>query len=247
MDAKVDDWVVTPRRGKAGRDQRALVQRALPARDVGSRAAGGTGDLDLAAHAERAPASPSTTASGPIDGYLYDVVDGEQGDDAALPAEPDPGVALDHPVLEPERWEAVLEVVERAPADAGRPAVARSRGIPDYKAIYYRRPALARCGVSSGNCLGLADRSVRRCVDEGCSRMTRKAPAGCSRALDVALQRSVRRLDRGDLRRRAAVHAARLHRTGMERRRSAAGAPPHQHCISAAVRRHHCAVRRHSG
>ena len=31
MDAKVDDWVVTPRRGKAGRDQRALVQRAATA------------------------------------------------------------------------------------------------------------------------------------------------------------------------------------------------------------------------
>ncbi len=42
MDAKVDDWVVTPRRGQGRGDQRALVQRAPPARglDEGVRRGG---------------------------------------------------------------------------------------------------------------------------------------------------------------------------------------------------------------
>ncbi len=40
MDAKVDDWVVTPRRGQGGRDQRALVQRAPSPGRLAGRGAG---------------------------------------------------------------------------------------------------------------------------------------------------------------------------------------------------------------
>ena len=54
MDAKVDDWVVTPRRGKAVETQRALVQRALPDATRGRSSTAAAEDLDLAEHARRA-------------------------------------------------------------------------------------------------------------------------------------------------------------------------------------------------
>ena len=44
-------------------------------------------------------------------GYLYDVVDGERGDDPACRPNQVLAIALPHPVLDPDRWEAVLKVV----------------------------------------------------------------------------------------------------------------------------------------
>ena len=43
MDAKMGDWVVTPRRGKSGRDQRPLAQRAQIARELAAAGRGGRG------------------------------------------------------------------------------------------------------------------------------------------------------------------------------------------------------------
>ena len=134
MDAKVDDWVVTPRRGKASRDQRALVQRARLLETWARERKADTGDLDLAAHAERARRAFNHRFWCDR-GYLRDVVDGEQGDDDALRPNQILAVALDHPVLEPERWEAVVGVVER---HLLTPVGLRSldRAHPDYKATY---------------------------------------------------------------------------------------------------------------
>ena len=64
MDAKVDDWVVTPRRGKAGGDQRALVQRALPARRTGCARKATRWRRRWTTMRERARASRSTRDSG---------------------------------------------------------------------------------------------------------------------------------------------------------------------------------------
>ena len=79
-------------------------------------------------------ATRSTSASGTSDGgYLYDVVDGENGDD-------DPScrpnqlfaISLDHPVLDAARWKAVLEVAaERLLTPVGLRSLAP--GDPDYK------------------------------------------------------------------------------------------------------------------
>jgi glycogen debranching enzyme len=44
---------------------------------------------------------------------LYDVVDGESGDDPACRPNQLLAISLRHPVLDPERWESVLSVVER--------------------------------------------------------------------------------------------------------------------------------------
>ena len=90
MDAKVDDWVVTPRRGKAV-EINALWYNALRLME---RWAAEHGDRRVGeyARARRARRSDrSTSASGtPSGGYLYDVVDGEEGggNDAEVPAEP---------------------------------------------------------------------------------------------------------------------------------------------------------------
>jgi glycogen debranching enzyme len=45
-------------------------------------------------------------------GYLYDVVDGEQGDDSACRPNQVLAISLGYPVLDAERWEAVLSVVK---------------------------------------------------------------------------------------------------------------------------------------
>ena len=84
MDAKVDDWVVTPRRGKAVEINALwynalLLLEAWLARDGRGLLAEG-----IAARSARAAASRSTRRFwNERRGYLYDVVDGERGDDAA--------------------------------------------------------------------------------------------------------------------------------------------------------------------
>ena len=85
MDAKVDDWVVTPRRGKAV-EINALWFNALRLmsewiNQLGVPEAPDPCDLEQRAlRAERAFNDRFWYGQG---GYLYDVVDGERGDDAA--------------------------------------------------------------------------------------------------------------------------------------------------------------------
>ena len=134
MDAKVDDWVVTPRRGKAV-EINALWYNALCLLDAWTRDRQVAADgLDLRAHAERAWSSFNARFWSER-GYLRDVVDGEQGDDEALRPNQILAVSLDHPVLDPEHWTAVVGVVE---LQLLTPVGLRTldRGHPDYKATY---------------------------------------------------------------------------------------------------------------
>src|SRR4029450_11886505 len=83
MDAKVDDWVVTPRRGKAV-EINALWHNALCLLAGWLREEQGDGaGRELLEHAERARAAFNQRFWFPDGGYLYDVVDGEKGDDPA--------------------------------------------------------------------------------------------------------------------------------------------------------------------
>ncbi|HEX5420501.1 MAG TPA: amylo-alpha-1,6-glucosidase [Gammaproteobacteria bacterium] len=111
MDAKVGDWVVTPRRGKAV-EINALWYNALR---LLAGWLGGVGRekeaLEWARHAERARISFNRRFWYEAGGYLYDVVDGEQGDDAALRPNQVIAISLSHPILERSRWRAVLEAV----------------------------------------------------------------------------------------------------------------------------------------
>jgi predicted glycogen debranching enzyme len=137
MDAKVGDWVVTPRRGKAV-EINALWYNALRLLEGWQREEQGEAAArPYAEHAERARASFNRRFWYAAGGHLYDVVDAEGGgDDPACRPNQLFAVSLPHPVLERERWAPVLEVVRgRLLTPVGLRSLAP--GHPDYKARYY--------------------------------------------------------------------------------------------------------------
>ncbi|HEU4453698.1 MAG TPA: amylo-alpha-1,6-glucosidase [Longimicrobium sp.] len=136
MDAKVDGWVVTPRRGKAV-EINALWYNALRLLEGWLREEGDESAADEAAgHAARARESFNRRFWYAEGGYLYDVVDGEGGDDTACRPNQVFAISLQHPVLEPERWEPVMRVVEdRLLTPLGLRSLAP--GHPDYKRTYF--------------------------------------------------------------------------------------------------------------
>jgi predicted glycogen debranching enzyme len=135
MDAKVGDWVVTPRRGKAV-EINALWYNALRLLEDWLIAAGdGATARVLHEHAELARTSFNERFWYPEGGYLYDVVDGEIGDDPACRPNQILAIGLRHPVLDPARWPAVLETVRaRLLTPLGLRSLAP--GHPDYKPRY---------------------------------------------------------------------------------------------------------------
>ncbi|MGE5359160.1 MAG: amylo-alpha-1,6-glucosidase [Bacteroidales bacterium] len=136
MDAKVDDWVVTPRRGKAV-EINALWYNALCLLETWVREEqGDAAARPIADHAARARASFNRRFWYAEGGYLYDVVDGEVGDDAACRPNQVLAIALAHPVLDRVRWASVLETVEqRLLTPYGLRSLAP--GSRDYKPQYY--------------------------------------------------------------------------------------------------------------
>jgi predicted glycogen debranching enzyme len=135
MDAKVDDWVVTPRRGKAV-EINALWYNALTLLAAWTETVGARDEIGLESLAERVRASFNARFWYEAGGYLYDVVDGEQGDDPACRPNQVFAVALDHPVLDRPRWEPVMRVVEdRLLTPFGLRSLAP--GHPDYQPKYY--------------------------------------------------------------------------------------------------------------
>jgi predicted glycogen debranching enzyme len=136
MDAKVDDWVVTPRRGKAV-EINALWYNALSLLAQWTREESQTsGHLDADGLAARARESFNRRFWSDRHGHLLDVVDGEGGDDAACRPNQVFAISLDHPVLDRERWGAVLEVVRaRLLTPVGLRSLAP--GHPDYKSRYF--------------------------------------------------------------------------------------------------------------
>jgi predicted glycogen debranching enzyme len=142
MDAKAGDWVVTPRRGKAV-EINALWYNALR---VSSEWLARTGDQEgaqqLRSAAELAQASFNKRFWNERTGCLYDVVDGEQGDDAAIRPNQLFAISLPNPVLDPAHWGSVLDVVER---ELVTPVGLRSLSPrhPDFKPSY-RGDLLAR-------------------------------------------------------------------------------------------------------
>jgi predicted glycogen debranching enzyme len=135
MDAKVDGWVVTPRRGKAV-EINALWYNALRLLERWLREEGDAREAtELASLAERAHEAFNTRFWYEEGGYLYDVVDGESGDDSACRPNQVLAIALPHPVLLEHRWRPVLDIVaDRLLTDVGLRSLAP--GHPDYKPTY---------------------------------------------------------------------------------------------------------------
>ena len=131
MDAKVDGWVVTPRRGKAV-EINALFYNALRIletflRDEHDQNAARIGEL-----ADRVRESFNARFWFEEGQYLYDIVD--PGDSALRPNQV-LAISLDHPVLDRSRWAAVVETVERELlTPVGLRSLARNH--PDYKPAY---------------------------------------------------------------------------------------------------------------
>jgi predicted glycogen debranching enzyme len=135
MDAKVDDWVVTPRRGKAV-EINALWYNALRLLAGWLREEGDPRAPAVEEQAEQARESFNRRFWYAEGGYLYDVVDGEHGDDPSCRPNQILAIALDHPVLDRERWRPVLDVVrERLLTPVGLRSLAP--GHRDFKPQYY--------------------------------------------------------------------------------------------------------------
>jgi predicted glycogen debranching enzyme len=137
MDAKVGDWVVTPRRGKAV-EISALWYNALRLLEGWLRAAERDEEADRwSDHAERARRSFNERFWYESGGYLYDVIDGENAPfDTACRPNQLLAISLDHPILDQSRWQPVLDVVRnKLLTPVGLRSLAP--GHPDYKEKYY--------------------------------------------------------------------------------------------------------------
>jgi predicted glycogen debranching enzyme len=136
MDAKVDDWVVTPRRGKAV-EINALWYNALRLLEGWLREERqDDASARVGAAAVRAYQSFNDRFWYKDGDYLYDVADGEDGDDAACRPNQIFAVSLPHAVLDPARWERIVSVVrERLLTPVGLRSLSPDH--PDYKSQYY--------------------------------------------------------------------------------------------------------------
>ena len=136
MDAKVDDWVVTPRRGKAVEinglwyNSLRLLEQWL--REEHSEQAA----KPVAQHAAQAKESFNSRFWYDKGGYLYDVIDSEAGDDYSCRPNQLLSFSLQYPILEQKHWETVLHVVrDQLLTPFGLRSL--SRESPDYKPKYF--------------------------------------------------------------------------------------------------------------
>ena len=113
MDAKVGDWVVTPRRGKAV-EINALWYNALCCMASWMTLLQDEEQKErFAGLSERVRHSFLRRFWCERAGHLYDVVDGESGDDLSCRPNQIFAVSLPHPVLDREHWTQILDVVTR--------------------------------------------------------------------------------------------------------------------------------------
>jgi predicted glycogen debranching enzyme len=136
MDAKVGDWVVTPRRGKAV-EINALWYNALRLLESWLEEEGEVAPARaIREHADRACECFNQRFWNAKLNCLFDVIDGEKGDDPAIRPNQVLAISLTHPVLARDRWEPVMTVVrEKLLTPVGLRSLSREH--PDYKAKYF--------------------------------------------------------------------------------------------------------------
>jgi predicted glycogen debranching enzyme len=135
MDAKVDGWVVTPRRGKAV-EINALWYNALRLLEGWLREEDDeTAAKPIGVLADRVRECFNDRFWNDAGGYLFDLVDGEAGNDDACRPNQLLALSLDHPVLDERRWAPVLDTVRRQLlTPLGLRSLAPAH--PDYKRTY---------------------------------------------------------------------------------------------------------------
>jgi predicted glycogen debranching enzyme len=136
MDAKVDGWVVTPRRGKAV-EINALWYNALCLTAEWTEQVRGPGTANAYREMSgRVRESFNARFWNQASGYLFDVVDGENGDSAECRPNQLIAISVDNPVLDKDRWPSVIEVVgSRLVTPYGLRTLAP--GEPNYKEKYF--------------------------------------------------------------------------------------------------------------
>src|SRR5436190_253230 len=156
MDAKVDDWVVTPRRGKAV-EINALWFNALKLMEEWAPEQGEE-SLVYGRRAEQVQQAFNDRFWFGDGGYLYDVVDAEEGgNDPKCRPNQILAIALPHPVLDERRWEPVMQTVrDRLLTPVGLRSLAPDD--PDFKPRYFgdlrARDAAYHQGTSWGWLVG---------------------------------------------------------------------------------------------
>ena len=136
MDAKCADWVVTPRRGKPVEINALWYNALCLLSDWVAAERGGPAATELRQMAERTRESFNKRFWYSKGRHLYDIVDGEGGDDPALRPNQLFAISLTHPVLAEARWKDVLEATTSALLT---PVGLRSLDPkhPDYKRTYH--------------------------------------------------------------------------------------------------------------
>lgn len=136
MDAKVDGWVVTPRRGKPV-EINGLFYNALCLLAEWLETEGETGmAIKYNEHAAKLRESFNERFWFEDGNYLYDVIDGENGDDSACRPNQLISFSLKYPVLDKKYWKPVIEIVQQ---ELLTPIGLRSLSPdhPDYKPKYF--------------------------------------------------------------------------------------------------------------
>jgi predicted glycogen debranching enzyme len=118
MDAKVGDWVVTPRIGKPVEINALWFNAVSVLRDLAAELGHGADHLEFAALAGRIHASFERTFWFEAGGYLYDVIDGPEGEadeagrrrDGSLRPNQILAISLPHPLLRGAKARSVLDV-----------------------------------------------------------------------------------------------------------------------------------------
>lgn len=136
MDAKVDDWVVTPRRGKSV-EINALWYNALCLMEQWSEEEGLYNEnLNLSDIKEKVRRSFNEKFWNETNHYLYDVIDGENGNDLSCRPNQILAISLKYPVLDEIRWQEVFAVIiERLVTPVGLRSLSPDN--PDYKSKYF--------------------------------------------------------------------------------------------------------------
>ena len=218
MDAKVGDWVVTPRRGKAVEinalwyNALRLLAGWLREEEQATRAA------EIDEHADRALRSFNERFWCDERGWLYDVVDAEGPDDASLRPNQLLAISLDHAVLAEKRWRPVVDVVAaQLLTPMGLRTLARTirEYQPHYDGDLRARDAAYHQGTVWPWLIGPY-------IDALAEGLSARARAGEAVAVGVfaALRRGLHRHDQRDFRRRGALspRAAALRRPGAWRK-----------------------------
>ncbi len=134
MDAKVDEWVVTPRRGKAV-EINALWYNALCLMAYWTDYLESKGAVDYERLAQQARQSFNARFWCEKRQHLLDVVDGENGNDASCRPNQVFAISLPHEVLDRQYWDAVMNTVQKELlTPVGLRSLAPSD--PNYKARY---------------------------------------------------------------------------------------------------------------